>query len=558
MSQLIPPVRRALLSALILFAAGVAEAETPNLSGSIDKLLSDAFPAKAPGATVLVVQNGTVVHRKGYGQANLELGVPMDPAFVLRLGSITKQFTAVAILQLVEAGKLKLDDDVTTLIPDFPIDGHEVTIAHLLTHTSGLPSYTDEPSWRPTWGQDLSIKEILAFTKGHSLKFAPGTDWDYSNTGYVLLGAIIEKTSGLSYADYVQSRIFGPAGMKNSAYGNPGPVMPGRIPGYSPDGPGKWKNATYLSMTHPHAAGALISNVDDLWKWEKALAAGTLVSPKMLEQAYANARLSDGRATGYGYGWGIGTVSGHPSVEHSGGINGFATHALRVPDAGIYIAILCNSDGPTASPGSLAFQIANLVLNEPQPKAVKVSPAVLQDYVGVYRVTGGGKRAITLVDGVLVYQRTGGRKVPLIALSKEEFVLAENGNRFAFAHDTNGKVDRLLLQPRVGLAETSARVAEPFEEPVKPVAMLDEDALERCVGVFQLRTNVIVVVTRAGTDLQVQMTGKAKAILVPESSHRFRIADGSGVFEFKFEGGAPADGLVFNDGSTDLPGQRIR
>lgn len=462
---------RDLLTAFLslLVAGRVWSQSLPSQSDSaLEKLFSEAFPADAPGAAVLVVRNDTVLLRKGFGLANLELSVPVDPAQVFRVGSITKQFTAVAILQLIAAGKIKLDDDISGYVPNFPGAGHKVTIAQLLNQTSGLPSYTDEKPWLTTWRQDLAPGDLLAFTAGKPLLFNSGTDWAYSNTNYILLGEVIAKVSGESYASYVETKLFGPAGMQHSRYDNSDDVIPGRVQGYAVAGPKKWKNAAYLSMTHPYAAGALASTVDDLWKWDKALSEGKLVNLKLLAEAYTGTVLPDGRSTGYGYGWRIGTVGRLKTIEHGGGINGFTSYELKVPDAGLYVVILSNNEGaaPLVGTGALAFRAARAVLGtEIEPKSISIEPDRLKDFVGVYRIKDGGKREITVSDGKLFIQRTGGPKSPsLTAISQDEFSLSDFGVRFRFTRGPNGTVNGLVVKPRVELDEVCPKVDEPFEQ----------------------------------------------------------------------------------------------
>src|SRR5579862_2205718 len=206
-----------LLAIPVAVASASAQGEVPPSILDVDQLLSQSFPSNAPGAAVLIAQNGEIRLRKGYGLANLELGTPVDPADVFHLCSVTKQFTAVAILQLVQAGKLQLDDDLGAYVPDFPTTGKKVTLAQLLGHTSGIPNaYPEE--WRKTWTQEKSVTQVLDLVRGKPLDFSPGSDWKYSNAGYALLGAVIEKVSGQSYADYLQSHIFTPAGMTHSYY----------------------------------------------------------------------------------------------------------------------------------------------------------------------------------------------------------------------------------------------------------------------------------------------------------------------------------------------------
>src|SRR4051812_37064486 len=225
--------------------------------------------------------------------ANFELGVPITPDMVFRLASVTKQFTAVATLMLMEQGLLALDDPITRFWPDYPTHDHTITVEHLLTHTSGIRSYTDMPDWPPLWRKDFAVQELIDYFKDQPMPFAPGTRWAYNNSGYVLLGAIIEQLSGLSYAQFMQQRIFEPLGMRQSYYDRTPQIIPKRADGYQKGADG-YTNAEYLSMTQPYAAGALASTVDDLARWDRALVSGTLLQPATLARAWTPYQLADG------------------------------------------------------------------------------------------------------------------------------------------------------------------------------------------------------------------------------------------------------------------------
>jgi len=253
-----------------LAVAQPAPVSDENLAKAINETLAQTYKSNEPGSAVVVVNGGRVIFRKGYGMANLELGVPVEPDMVFRLGSVTKQFTAVAVLMLAEQGKLSLDDDITKFIPDYPAKTQRVTVEQLLTHTSGIKSYTSLPEWLLMWRKDTELNELIGLFKDKPADFAPGERWAYNNSGYVLLGAIIEKASGQSYQDFIEKNIFQRLGMAHSFYDNTARVIPRRVTGYS-KGKDGYINAPYLSMTQPHAAGALVSSVDDLALWDAAL-----------------------------------------------------------------------------------------------------------------------------------------------------------------------------------------------------------------------------------------------------------------------------------------------
>ncbi len=251
----------------------------------IDKYLSSLYKNDMPGAAVLVAKGGDVILRKGYGMADMELGVKMRPEMVFRIGSITKQFTSVGIMILVEQGKIKLDDLITVYLTDYPLKGKKVTVRHLLNHTSGIRSYTSMPEFGKIMRKDLSVSELIDVFKNEKFDFDPGDKYLYNNSGYILLGAIIEKVSGEKYADYIKENVFDKAGMENSLYDDTAAIIKNRAKGYSLTKKGV-VNASFLSMTLPYAAGSLLSTVDDLYKWNRALNSGQLISKKSLKQVY--------------------------------------------------------------------------------------------------------------------------------------------------------------------------------------------------------------------------------------------------------------------------------
>lgn len=263
---------------------------------------------------------------------------------------------------------------------------------------------------------DLELDSLIAVFRDETLDFAPREDGSYSNSGYVLLGRIIEEASGRDYADFVRERIFAPAGMTDSYYGSASRIIPNRARGYGRTEDG-WRNAEYLSMTLPYAAGALLSTVNDLAHVYRALEGGDLVDPGLLERAFTPAELEDGRSTGYGYGWMIGRAFGRGTIEHGGGINGFRTHALRVPEEDLLVAVLTNRAAEEPDPGRVALRLAGMAMGESdEPAAVSLPREALENVVGVYAVDERERRAITLEDGRLYSQRTGGETYELVRM----------------------------------------------------------------------------------------------------------------------------------------------
>jgi D-alanyl-D-alanine carboxypeptidase len=296
--------------------------------------------------SVAVARGDHLIVDEGVGIADLEWKAPADAKTEMRIGSVTKQFTAAAIMKLHEQGKIGLDDSIDRYLPDFDTEGHTVTIRQLLTHTSGIPNYTAQPDFMSKYApRDLSDKELLATIKGVPFDFEPGTKWQYSNTNFYLLGMIVAKVSGMSYADYMQRTLFGPLGLTHTRYGAMAPIIPERARGYSYDFANhELLNAVPLSMNVPGGAGALVSTAGDLLRWQIALTGGRAVTPasyrEMIDSAVPTGQ-GDGR---YGFGLGIGKTNGHEVVSHNGGINGFNSVLSYMPDLGLRVAVISNSE----------------------------------------------------------------------------------------------------------------------------------------------------------------------------------------------------------------------
>jgi CubicO group peptidase (beta-lactamase class C family) len=426
---------------------------------TIDNLVQETYKPNEPGAAVIVVRNGDVIFRKGQGMANLELDVPIEPDMVFRLGSITKQFTAVAILMLAEQGKLELDDSISKFLPDYPTHDYLITVKHLLTHTSGIKSYTSMPEWPPLWRKDFTVQELIDFFKYQPMESAPGKRWAYNNSGYILLGAIMEKASGQTYEQFIQQNIFEPLGMKQSYYDNPSQIIRRRVAGYDKSSEG-FTNAAYLSMTQPYAAGALASSVDDLVLWDSALYTEQLLKQETLKQAHISHQLTNGSSTAYGYGWEISEYAGHRLIEHGGGIHGFRTRAIRMPDDRVFVAILSNNGG--TDPGLLAFKIAALAIGQPyhEPTPVELPSEVLTLYEGFYESNAPEKVHITCKNNQLCFQYGENPLVELAPLSPNEFFFKDMSlNRLRFVSDAN-KVVAVEIRSRIGIPEIAKKVDE--------------------------------------------------------------------------------------------------
>jgi CubicO group peptidase (beta-lactamase class C family) len=347
-----------------------APASSPPPAAAVDAFVGKALAERGvPGASVAVVRDGTVVLAKGYGLADVETGTKATEQTVYPLASVTKPFTAMATLMLVDDGKLSLDAKVTELLPDLPAAWGGVTVRHLLTHTSGIRSYTDVFGAQKVPNDKVfTAEEILALVKDAPLVFAPGERYAYCNTGYYLLGMIIERVSGKPYGTFVRERIFTPLGMTATTLDDYADARPVRAKGYAPAG-GKAEPAGRTHPSQPFAAGALISTVADLAKWEAALNARKLLKPASYDLMWTPARFNDGKPSGYALGWQVDTYRTRPRQAHGGGITGFSTFFARFPEDKVTVIVLANQQGNAA--GAIANGIAELFIPALQSNAPK-------------------------------------------------------------------------------------------------------------------------------------------------------------------------------------------
>ncbi|HVT12890.1 MAG TPA: serine hydrolase [Fimbriimonadaceae bacterium] len=335
-----------------------------------------------PGLSLAVVKDGKMAYQKGYGFADLENRVPATPDTVYEIGSITKPFTAAVVLQLVQEGKMKLDSRVRDTMPELPEGWKEITVRQLLTHTSGIPSYTDSPDFWKHGRDPAGEADFLALVGGAKLDFEPGAQWKYDNSGYFLLGLLVEKVSGESLREQLRKRIFAPLGMDRSDLNDPHAIVPHRAHGYDP-GP---LNTTYIDMSWPYAAGAMISTVEDLAKWDAALYGDKILPAETWKEAWTPATLANGNKTHYGFGWALGKLGDEPTIGHDGAINGFNASLLRIPSKKLTIIACCNADPGIAE--AVARGVAGIVdpslvdvvkpIPDPEPKIGEAHKAILQ------------------------------------------------------------------------------------------------------------------------------------------------------------------------------------
>ena len=497
--------------------------------------------------TVLVARGSDVVLSKGYGSANLEWQIPNTPATKFRLGSITKQFTAASILLLEERGQLKLDDPIKKYVPDAPATWDTITIFNLLTHTSGIPNFTNLPEYKTLKLEATPVAKTIATVRDRPLDFVPGEKMSYSNSGYLVLGYVIERITGGSYEKFVTDNIFTPLGMKDSGYDSNTAIIPRRAAGYvpSPAGP---INADYIHMSIPHAAGALYSTTEDLLRWEQALFGGKLISAASL------AKMTTPFKSDYAFGLMVQTANGRKVIQHGGGIEGFNTFLAYYPDAKLTVAVLANLNGQ--APDRIASMLADLahggtVQLTSERKEIALPVATLSKYVGTYELAPGVNMFMRLVGDHLTTQLTGQQQIPVFPESETKFFLKVVDAQLEFFVDASGAVTHAVMYqngrerkvPRI-----SAIVAEPT--PHKEMA-LPASTLARYVGKYQMPSNAELSVTLEGTQLMAQLSGQPAFPVFAESDTLFFFKVVDATLEFQKDASGAVTAARLRQGPID-------
>lgn len=438
------PLATLALCSLLHGAVSEAQSQTrTELIRKIDAIMNAPITAgRVVGASIAVVRGSDTIAVKGYGKANIELGVPTPPAAIYEIGSVTKQFTGAAVMQLVEQGKLSLDDDISKHVPQFNTNGRRITIRRLLDHTSGIRGYTEIPEARNFFPLALSRDTLLRTIERWPYDFEPGEEQTYNNSAFFLAGLVIEKVSGVSYADYVEQRLMKPAGMTVSHYCSDVAITPNKTTGYDWGGSGPVQKRP-MSHTWPYAAGSLCANARDMVAWNEALhRSRRLLSADSYREMITADTLNDGTRVGYAKGLSLTPVLGHRALHHGGGINGWTSSNLYFPDESLSVVVLYNVSGPSG-PAEAAEAIAEAVLGRKAIAAVPVSGGLAR-YAGTYSGRGrGGSASVTIAEegGELVASVRGAKRT-LTHVGDGVFV---TGNIRAIFGERAGRVETLRL-----------------------------------------------------------------------------------------------------------------
>lgn len=563
------------LTLMIVFAASAAAAQKS--VREIDSLMQKYVAYGQFNGTVLVAEKGKVIYKKGFGMANMEWSIPNAPDTKFRIGSVTKQFTAALILQLVEQGKIKLDGKLSDYLPYYRKDtGDKVTIHQLLNHTSGIPSYTGLPEFGDIVRDAYKVEDFVKKFASGNLEFEPGTKFSYNNSGYFILGAIIEQVTGKSYEAVLTEKILVPLGMADTGYDNSGPILKKRAAGYdkTPDG---FKNTDFLDMSLPYAAGSMYSTAEDLFKWDQALYADKIISAESKKKMFTPG-LSD-----YGYGFGISDKelgkSGTKTkfIQHGGGINGFNCLFTRLVDKQQTIIILDNV-GLGQYHGRITDSIAAILSGlpfEPPKKSIAEQ---------LYRtaVDNGAAAAIAefrklkatspaLYDFAepelnrLGYQLLGKKRakdaIEIFRLNVEEY--PKSGNVYdslGEAYLADGQKDLALANYRkaVELDPSNANAVKIVNQLEGKEVKVDTKVFDSYVGDYELAPGFILTISRDGEKLIGQATGQGKTTLEPVSGSQFVVPSVKANITFEKDAAGNVTGLTLLQGGQTIKAKKIK
>ncbi len=431
--------------------------ESSTISGKCDSLLSNAFERDEPGVAVIVVERGAVVFRKGYGMANMEMSVPIRPNMVFRIGSVTKVFTATAVMILVERGLISLDGEISRYLPEYPMHGETITVRHLLTHTSGITNLFRTEEYNRLMKEDcfrlindeVDLSEMLNTFKDYELEFMPGEKYRYNNSGYFLLGQMIETVSAMKYQEFLRENIFEPLDMKDTRYYDNINIVPKRVLDYLQDD-GKFINNPYESLAGilVYAAGGLMSTVDDLAKFDAGLYTEKILTRATMELMFTANKLNNGKTTRNGLGWELRQLKGREVVMHGGDVYGYSALMLRIPEKQIFVALMGNDERVhSIYLEYFAKKIGALLLGDPFPEwhAITLPPDQLAKYAGWYKIDDNNVRKVIVEGSRIFTQRNDRPKLEIFPTNEGAFFYDKLLNYLTFEVSVEGKVERMIM-----------------------------------------------------------------------------------------------------------------
>jgi len=547
----------AFLVALTMLSVSIFALAQDDFAQRASDMLDTIYSSDEPGAAVVVSRDGEVLLERGFGLADVELNVGMDPDHVFRLASVTKQFAAAAMMALIEEGRVALDDPISKFLPEFPVGA--VTVEQLLNHTSGIKSYTSIVGYMDSARirADLDTDGLIAVFANEPVDFAPGERWAYNNSGYVLVGAVIEAVTETPWHTYLRDRLLVPNGIDRIDAYSDSAIVPGRVEGYAgpADDP---ERASFLSMTQPHAAGALMGTAADVDRWQQALHNGQLIGT----EAYQQMITPRGAAADQNYGFGIGALEwfGQLALTHGGGINGFATHALYLPEEKLSVVVLSNRAGSGWRPGDVALRLAGLAIDHSYPieqMPVEWTSDQLFDVQGTYRINDREVRTLRVEDGQLISQRNGGAEFTVYPISNDQLAFESSLSTFFIERNEAKETVAVALQNEWGHApERAGKISDDVQ--TRLAVVVPAAQLERLVGRYELQPGFVLEVRVTDESLEVQATGQPAVGMQAESPTRFYNRQVGAIIEFDLPETGPASGLTLHQGGQAMPAPRMK
>ncbi|MFD0999591.1 serine hydrolase [Ohtaekwangia kribbensis] len=534
-------------AAALLLQKGATKTAMPSAAQLTDALYSSLQGKETPGIAILVAKDGNILYKKAFGYANIEKKTPATPETKFRIGSITKQFTAAAILKLQEDGKLKVTDKLSKYIHDFP-RGEEVTLHHLLTHTSGIHSYTGKGDFEKRVVTPVTPEELIAYFKNDPYDFNPGEQYMYNNSGYFLLGYIIEKVSGKSYAQYLKETFFTPLHMNNTGVHAAWLSLDKEAQGYS-NTDGKYVPALNWNMAWAGGAGALYSTVEDLYKWNEAIFNGKVLQDKSLKAAFTSVVLNDGNPppSKYGYGWGLSDYRGQPVIGHSGGLHGFISQLARYTNENLTVVLLMNLMPPDVNinPNAVAEYFIWDKLAKQSSYTTLASPvADVSIYTGRYDFQNGAVMTITAEGSDLYAQLSGQNKFPIFPSAPDEYFWKVVDARIKFMKGENGAVTHGHFV-QGGFAIDARKLKEDV------IVAIDPNLYKEYIGKYDYGNNIIITVSNENGKLYAQGTNQPKFEIFPISEKEFTVKEINARLTFIRETTGKASKLI-----VDMAGQK--
>jgi uncharacterized protein YneR len=400
---------------------------------------------------------------------------------------------------------------------------------------------------------DMKPEEVIDLIKSKPMEFAPGTRYNYNNSGYFLLGYIIEKVSGKTYQAYLQDNFFTPLGMSSSCYGDDTKIIKQRASGYQPGKDGT-VNADFMSMLLPYSAGSIMSTVDDLYKWNRAVHSYKLVKKETLDMAHTPYKLTDGKSTSYGYGWFMSELQGSPTIEHGGGINGYLTSSVYLPDEDVFVALFSNSNGKV--PEFASLKMAALATGKPlKTTAITLAVEVLKEYQGIYANEEDKETTIVLDEDKLTAARSGSTRRIMIPVEKDKFMIENSFTSVTFKRDGAGTIVTATFDDRGEVTEWK-KTDKPLE--AKKVVEVDETVLEKYVGAYEIQPGFSIAFTREGKKLFTQATGQPKFEVFAESETKFFLKVVDAQVEFIADEDGTVNKIILYQGGQKIEGKRVR